>query len=199
MSSDREVLERQLTQYHRDADYPEVAAQLVEGYGPEVVGFLAAMLGSIDDAQDVFQSCCEDLVTGLPGFRRESSFRTWTYVIARRRALKLRAHRRPHVALSQSPQVQALAEHVRTATATFRRTDAKDSLRALREELTEEERTLLVLRIDRAMDWSDVSRIMTPDADPAAGAVRLRKRFSRLKDKLRDLALESGLLQPEGQ
>lgn len=197
MSSEREALERQLTLCHQAADYPEVAAQLVEGYGPEVVGFLAAMLGSIDDAQDVFQSCCEDLIAGLPGFRRESSFRTWTYVIARRRALKLRARRRPHVALSQSPQVQALAEQVRTATAKFRRTDAKDSLRALREELTEEERTLLVLRIDRGMDWPDVARIMTPDADSVKGAVRLRKRFSRLKDKLRSLALESGLLQPE--
>lgn len=197
MIDGREALERDLAAAHAAEAYDDVAARLVEGYGPEVLGFLTAMLGSPDEAQDVFQACCEDLLSGLPGFRRESSFRTWVYVIARRKALKRRERRRRDVPLSRSPQVAALVERARTATAEYRRTDVKDSVRALREKLTEDERTLLVLRIDRGMDWPDVAMVLSPDEEPRTAAVRLRKRFSRLKTKLRDLAIEAGVLVPE--
>jgi len=197
VSAEREALERDLTAAHQAGAHADVAAKIVEGYGPEVLGFLTATLASHDEAQDVFQACCEDWLRGLEGFRRESSFRTWVYVIARRKALELRRRRRRHVPLSESPQVAALEDRARTVTAAYRRTDVKDSMRALRAQLSEDERMLLVLRIDRGMDWPDAARVLDPDEDPARAATRLRKRFSRLKDKIRVLAREEGMLDDE--
>ena len=67
------------------------------------------------------------------------------------------------------------------------RTEVKSDVQKLREELTEEEQTLLILRVDRNLDWREVADILEIE-EPA-----LRKRFERLKDKLRRLAKERGI------
>lgn len=53
--------------------------------------------------------------------------------------------------------------------------------------MTPDEQTLLILRIDRALEWDEVSEILDVEA-PA-----LRKRFERLTSKLRALAKERGI------
>jgi RNA polymerase sigma-70 factor, ECF subfamily len=66
----------------------------------------------------------------------------------------------------------------------------KSEVQKLREQLTADEQTLLILRIDRALPWDDVAEIMDVDA------ASVRKRFERVKDKLRDLAKAQGLIDP---
>ena len=62
-------------------------------------------------------------------------------------------------------------------------------------ELSEEERELLVLRIDRKMEWRDIAQVLYGEEDqPGKRVAMLRKRFSRLTVKLRKRARESGLL-----
>ena len=48
--------------------------------------------------------------------------------------------------------------------------------------------TLLVLRVDRRMSWRDIARVMAdaPDEDLDKFAATLRKRFERVKERLRD-------------
>jgi RNA polymerase sigma-70 factor (ECF subfamily) len=59
---------------------------------------------------------------------------------------------------------------------------------------------LLILRVDRGMDWRDLAAAMGDENAPLEGAdldreaARLRKRFERIKDRLRELAREAGLL-----
>jgi RNA polymerase sigma-70 factor, ECF subfamily len=65
----------------------------------------------------------------------------------------------------------------------------KDRLRALRDELKPEDRELLVLRLDRELEWPEIALILGTDA------ATLRKRFERLKEKLRTMAQRAGLLQ----
>jgi hypothetical protein len=46
------------------------------------------------------------------------------------------------------------------------------------------------LRVDRQMSWMDIARVMEGDGadDPSRHAATLRKRFERLKDRLRSMA-----------
>jgi RNA polymerase sigma-70 factor (ECF subfamily) len=69
----------------------------------------------------------------------------------------------------------------------------RQALEKLRAALPVEDQSLLVLRIDQGMSWSEVAEILAEEgrrADPAA----LMKRFERLKDRLAKLAREQGLL-----
>ena len=63
----------------------------------------------------------------------------------------------------------------------------KTSIQKLREELTADEQTLLILRVDRGLSWGDVADVMEIES-----AV-VRKRFERIKDKLRELARARGI------
>jgi RNA polymerase sigma-70 factor (ECF subfamily) len=75
---------------------------------------------------------------------------------------------------------------------------------ALREQLPELERELLILRVNRQLAWLEIARIMTEatteaalnftDAELQTEAARLRKRFQKAKEKLRQLAEQAGLL-----
>jgi len=63
---------------------------LVEGYGRAILAYCIAQIGdeaiATDVAQDVFVAICK----ALPGFRRESSLRTWIFVIAHHRCAQRR-------------------------------------------------------------------------------------------------------------
>ena len=86
-----------------------------------------------------------------------------------------------------------LAAEVRSTTALHLRSEAKNAVARLREQLTPAEQSLLVLRIDRGLSWSDVASVMsTPEEHLDAQTVA--KRFQRVKDRLRKLAEDAGLL-----
>ena len=65
----------------------------------------------------------------------------------------------------------------------------------LRAKLSPDEQALLTLRVDRELEWREIARVLADDelADDAAvtrAAAGLRKKFERLKEKLRRLAAE---------
>ena len=75
----------------------------------------------------------------------------------------------------------------------------KDRFAALRNALSADDQTLLVLRIDRDLSWDDVALVMhdAVDADPdtlARWSANMRQRFRQLKKRLRELAEANGLL-----
>jgi RNA polymerase sigma-70 factor, ECF subfamily len=72
-------------------------------------------------------------------------------------------------------------------------TRPRDRLDRLRESLEPEERTLLILRLDREMSWNEVAEVLSSEGDPVDSQA-VRKRFERVKDKLGRLAKEQGLL-----
>lgn len=168
----------------------------VQGYGPQILGYLLAMSRNEADAHDAFAQFCEDLWRGLAGFRWQSSLRTWSYVIARnalqRQQGKAPGRHGPHVALSQAPELQAIAARARTETAEYMRTETRSRLSALREQLDPDDRSLLILRVDRRMPWRDIAEVLADPAQPVTlerRAAALRKRFERLKLELRELLL----------
>ena len=58
------------------------ATRAIEGYGPELLGYLFALAKTGEDAEEMFAELCEKLWRALPQFRWDSSFRTWAYAIA---------------------------------------------------------------------------------------------------------------------
>jgi len=205
MPEDREALRAALESEIRkrcEAGALEDALDVaLRGYGPEILGFIAATHRNEADAGDVFSAFCEGLWKSLPRFQWQCSFRTWAYTIARRESIRLlqspirRIDR--HVGIEVSA-VQRIEAELRSQTASFLRTNVKESVARIREELPPEDRLLLILRVDKELAWSDVAQVMLddPNADAAAlkrESARLRKRFELVKAKILELGKREGL------
>jgi RNA polymerase sigma-70 factor (ECF subfamily) len=141
-----------------------------------------------DEGYDAYSRFEEAVWKGLPGFRWESSLRAWAYRIAWRAAARIArdGYRRRREPL---PPASALGAEPASASTLGRHV----ALERLRGELSPDERTLLVLRLDRDLEWDEVSTVLAGDGDEVSAAA-LRKRFERLKAKLARLARERGLL-----
>ena len=177
------------------SDLSGAATEALRGYGPQVLGYLTAVLRDEDDAHDVFSQFAEDLWRGLPGFRRESSVRTWAFRLAWHAASRYARdpYRKRHRPILTT-EASKIAEQVRSTMSTYAPGGRADRLLKLRESLDREEQTLLILRVDKAMAWEDVAEVLRADGEPATPAA-LRKRFERLKEKLGRLAREQGLIE----
>lgn len=182
----------------------EACTIAIRAYGAEVYGFLVATHRHEADADDVFSLFCEKLLKSLAGFRWQCSLRTWIYLLARAVSsnfVEARRGRARHEVPIDS-RVLDVAEQVRTKTRSFLKTDVKDEMTRLREELDPEDRELLVLRIDRELAWRDLACVFLDDEAPSEETLkresaRLRTRFQRAKDRLLARAREKGLLAKE--
>lgn len=173
-----------------DAQRWEHAATLaIRGYGPELLGYAAAILRDPHQAEDVLASVCEQLWTALPRFAWQSTFRTWAYAITRNACISQLRGTRAKV-LVTSAALEAVAQELRTQTASYLRTTTKDRLAQIRAALDPDDQTLLILRVDRQLPWRDIAQVFEGEAagDEALAkrAAALRKRFERLKLELRD-------------
>jgi RNA polymerase sigma-70 factor (ECF subfamily) len=176
----------------RAGDVAAAATLAIRRYGPEIMGLLVALHGDAADADDAFALFAIDLWRGLPTFGGRSSIRTWAYVLARHASAKQR--RRVRREVHDSAALDAAVAHVRTETRELLRTPSRDRIARLREALTPEDRLLLVLRVDRDLEWLECARIMSDEGDDpetlARISARLRQRFQAVKDKLRKAAAE---------
>jgi RNA polymerase sigma-70 factor (ECF subfamily) len=182
-------IEEQLDALFRRGDLRACATAALHGYGPEILGYLVAILREREDAHEVFSDFSEELWKALPRFQRASSFRTWAYAIAwnvAQRFQRSRARRRTRPL--QTTEMSEIAERIRSDTAAHLQTGVKQRLAQVREGLDPEDQTLLVLRVDRGLSWKDVAEVLSSDG-AKLDEVAVRKRFSRLKERLRkDLA-----------
>lgn len=167
------------------------ATRVLEALGPEVLGYLRAVLREEGAAADAFSHFCESVWRGLPGFRGESSVRTWCYGIAWRCVMTQR--RDPRLRRGEplgSTLASQLAGRIFASTAVEREREAL-ALERLRARLDPEEQTLLTLRIDRGLSWGEVADVLA-DGPARPDEATLRKRFERLKHKLAEAARAEG-------
>lgn len=165
-------------------------------YGAEVFGFLSTMHQGSTLADDSFSLFAERLWQKLPEFAWGCSLRTWAYLLARHASVDAfrREERFTHDA--SSSQIHEMAARIRTETISFLKSEKLTALRKLRDELPEEEKMLLILRVDRRMGWNEIARVLTDDEEAEAltrSAARLRKRFQLVRDRLRAKGKELGL------
>lgn len=189
---ERDAIEQDVRGRCGRGDHAGASEAIVRGYGPELVRFLAGILRSTDDdLAEAFSIFCEDVLRGMPAFRFESSVRTWSYTLARHAAARFRrSGRRRERRFPLPGELRDVANSVRSATVDYLRTEIKDRLALAREHLDDEERMILILRVDRQLGWREVARILADD-ELSDEALRkreqaLRKRFESIKRRLRE-------------
>lgn len=192
--------ERAIRDHLAAGEIDAAAALTLRTYGAELLGFLHAVCGRPQDAEDAWSLLSTAVWTSLPSFAGRSSLRTWLYVLARRSVTRAtRGQRRDQLPLSQASAIDRLAAEVR-ATSFPHLAPVRDRFAQLRAQLDPDDQVLLVLRVDRELAWRDIAEVVAEDdadADLDKVAAALRKRFERAKVRIRELALEAGLV-PRG-
>lgn len=203
----REGVESAIRAASERRDGKAAAAAALGAYGPEILGYLLAVLRDEQRAEEVYSDFSEDVLRGLLGFRFESSVRTWLYTVARHACSRhlAREKRQRTVALSAAPEALDLAAQARTPTPPHARTTIRNGIERLRASLKPDDQTLLILRVDRDMAWLDIARVLSEpgaslgEAELRAESAKLRKRFERLKERLRAMAEAERLLGEEAE
>ncbi|MDI1432973.1 RNA polymerase sigma factor [Polyangium sorediatum] len=207
-AEDRGDLERELETRLARGDLRGVATAVLATYGPEIYAFLAALHRDESDAEEVFSRFGEALWQGLQRFEGHASFRTFAYAVARKTSVHVRrdaARRRKREGGLDSAELSGVMAEVRERTAAYLRTTTRSRLAALRASLPEEDQELLMLRVDRKLPWDELAVVLRGEDEPPLSAedkrreaMRLRKKFQLLKDRLREMARREGLLDEDG-
>ena len=160
------------------------------------------VLGNDADGEEVFAVVSENLWRSLRTFEWRCSLRTWVHVIARHEIERFRRSARRHaegrVPISQLAEVIAA---VQTESRSVQGSARQSVISRLRDELPEDDRALLVLRVDRELPWDEIALAFVEDPERcthAAGrreAARLRKRFPNLTKRMAERARDAGLLK----
>lgn len=197
----RQTAEAEILALSQASDHAGAATRCIELYGREIAAFIHDRARGGNRADDVFSDTLESLWLSLPTFRWECSARTWFYMLARRSLAQdaRKAHRQP-LKGADSELLSRLIAEVRSQTAPYLQTEVKTRARVLREQLSDEDQTLLILRIDRNLSFTELAQVMNEGTtlDEAAlkvEATRLRKRFQLAKDKLSALLVAEGLIE----
>jgi RNA polymerase sigma-70 factor (ECF subfamily) len=203
----RDALEARIRAACQAGEKKRAATTLLEGYGQELLGFLIAHLRDREAAAEVFSQFTEDLWRGLDGFRWQCSARVWSYTLLRnaatRHANDARRQRARNVPLSHAGPLSEIEQKIRTATLAAAQTENKGKIERLRESLCPEDQSLLVLRVNRKLGWKEIAQVMfhagetSDDEALAKEATRLRQRYQSVKERLRRLAKEQGIVGSE--
>ena len=172
----------------------EAASLGIRALGPLILGYLRAVVRDRDDADDAFARFAENFWVSLSTFRGECSIKTWAYRLAWQAALRVledpyRRRREPLL----TTEASRIAAVVRSQTSLERDDAAEARVERLRRALQPDEQTMIILRFDRDLSWSEVGQVLA-DGGVAVDEGALRKRFERLKKRLRELAVAEGLV-----
>jgi RNA polymerase sigma factor (sigma-70 family) len=184
-------------------DFDGASTLLIEKLGPGILGMLVRALDDEDVACDVFSVWSEDVWKGLPRFQWRASAKTWCYRLAKHAmARHLRDPRKRRERPLGTLEADRVVQEVRATTIRYMRTEVKDRFRELRRHFSAEDQMILVLHVDRGMAWNELAQVMAEDDELAGPALtkesaRLRQRFHRLTERLRELARQEGLLADE--
>jgi DNA-directed RNA polymerase specialized sigma24 family protein len=159
-------------------------------YGAEVYGFLLGVLDDPATAGALYADVQKRVATEVGGFVQRCSLRTWLYLLARRELRERRLQGRDE---TPSRSLPASGERRRTQ---------PDPISDLRVSLTQEERELLILRVDRDFTWCDVALTelgeRTVDRYQIAQVTRsVRERVEAIVERLRQAAANDINVPPE--
>jgi RNA polymerase sigma-70 factor (ECF subfamily) len=189
-AAQRQVFEAEIRRRWEAGDLDGAMTEALRGYGPELFGLLNGLARNPDVAAEIFSEVCERLWKNFRDFRWDASFRVWAYAVSRNtfyHSMRDRGRKPKAVGISEVPSIAAVVKEVRSATPIHQRTEVKDAFAKLRETLEPDDVMLLALRVERDLPWNEIAEILEIEA-PA-----LRKRFQRLKQRLRELAEEAGI------
>lgn len=176
----------------QEGNQDAAASIVIKALLPHVRRYVRSLVRDGDGRDDVLSLWMEDVWRGLPGFRWECSLRVWARQIAWHAVARFMRdgyrRRRVALALRSSTASQLTAPPVPESTPGGRH----DQLARFAAELAPEERILIHLRVGRVLAWSEVAAFFVEKGEPIS-AVALRKRYERIKDRLKTRALRTGV------
>jgi RNA polymerase sigma-70 factor (ECF subfamily) len=193
MAESPEIIQQQLLSLIAQHELEAAATLVIRSFGPELLRYLQTLVGSEADAREAFSQFAENLWRGIGQFRGESLVRTWAYRLAFHAATRIQRDPFRRRAEPISGVSAELMQAITSVSSRARRTHMEQTLERLRAELDDEEKTLLVLRVDRELSWGEIAAVLSGAGEPV-GEAALRKRYERLKTKIRTLARKEGVL-----
>lgn len=175
---------------------------VIERLGPKLRGFIHAVMLDHGAAEEVWADVTLDIYRGLGSWQRERPILPWCLGVSRNACRRYwrgqRSARRKGQTIPSQGWTFSQPQPVRTPTPIWKTTPARRALDVLRASLTPDERTLLILRVDKQLPWREVTAVMHPELDGSASLARreaaLRKRFERTLTRLRTLARQRGFI-----
>ncbi|TWT83515.1 ECF RNA polymerase sigma factor SigW [Planctomycetes bacterium CA13] len=181
MGEEPELIDRAL-KGDRDA-----FARLVEVNQDRLFASMIQVTGSADEAEEVVQEAFIRAFIKLDTFQRNSQFFTWLYRIAFNSALTRRRRKRARVSLDQFREqsgIEISDDRVDSVDEPMLQQERIAMVRAAMDQLTDEHRSILVLREMEERSYETIAEIL----DISIGTVR--SRLSRARAQLK-LALEA--------
>ncbi|MGN6546562.1 MAG: RNA polymerase sigma factor [Aureliella sp.] len=177
MSTEEDELIRQALEGRSEA-----YGQLVERYQDRLYNAMLHVVGSPDEAEDVVQDSFVQAYIKLNTFQGNSRFFTWLYRIAFNNALSRRRRRRADMSIEQSRETSGGEPEDRNEAPDepMLRDERIAVVKAAMDRLTEEHRTILVLREMQDMAYEDIAEVL----DINIGTVR--SRLSRARNQLHE-------------
>lgn len=164
--------------------------QLVTKYQDRLYHTAVHLLGSPEDALDVVQETFVQAFLKLDSFRGSSAFYTWLYRIAINQSISLRRRRKPMASVEQTRESTG-QEPVDTADGPDRRLaqhERAEQVHAALAALTDEHRTILVLREMDGCDYEAIGEILNLPVGTVRS--RLHRARAQLKELLKDVMQE---------
>jgi RNA polymerase sigma-70 factor (ECF subfamily) len=151
MDDDLELLDRCV------AGDREAFNELVLKHQKQLYSMLYRMVSDADDAADILQKTFVKAFTGIQGFERRSSFRTWLYQIAINLAKNLY---RDRSRAAKVPLDDVIIRRDPKTLETLIRKETRDRLYRALKELPDKQRMTVMLRIQEQKTFEEIAGIM---------------------------------------
>jgi RNA polymerase sigma-70 factor (ECF subfamily) len=187
-------LDQEVQVYLRADDLEAAAARVIDACGPAILGYLRVALGSESVAQQAFTAFSSAVWQKLGRYRGAWEIRLWAYRLAFQCAIQQRrAVRSKQLNPDRSGETRRRALG-RTRTATAESMALTEHAELLRRELSIAEQTLLTLRLDKQLSWSEIALVLGISGATKSEAVA--RRFDKLVARLHRLATTRGFIAP---
>ena len=152
---------------------------LVRKYQDRLFNTVVHVAGSREEAEDVAQEAFVQAYVKLSSFHRESAFYTWLYRIAFNVAVSRRRRKKNEVSLDAGREESGRepADDLEVPGEHLLREERAHLVHAALDSLSEEHRTILVLREMEGFEYEQISEIL----DLPTGTVRSRLHRARLQ------------------
>ncbi len=160
---------------------PEAFGELVVRYQDRLYNTLLRVCGDAEEARDVAQEAFVQAFVKLDSFRGNSAFYTWLYRIAFNTAISRRRRRKPTSSLDEARDAAGFepADPDARPEANLEREEQAIQVRAALATLSEEHRSVLVLREIDGCDYETIGEML----EVPVGTVRSRLHRARMQLK----------------
>lgn len=173
--------DHQLIRQTLDGD-TEAFGYLVQKYQDRLFNGIVIVMRNPQEAEDVVQEAFVLAYTKLISFRGHSAFFTWLYRIAYNLAISRLRRQKKHLSLERQRETNGLdlSDTEVSPSANIEHQEQMAQLEQAMGRLTEEHRSILVLREIEGMDYEAIAEIL----DLPIGTVR--SRLHRARDQLKE-------------